>query len=326
MFKLDIAVTKAKKEDDKYKIGGLASGSFIDSDGDVVSREALQIFQNSLPLPLTNSHITIKVPGEIMGELGTVTVGQIIDKENDEYDFMIEAELDMDNPASPYFFKKMSQGKQYGFSIEGRSPSFEYELRGDKPVRIIKSLIPTSISLTTKPSYQYSIVESISKSLDETELASVINIEENNLIVKDTNMDTTETTTVTESVETPVVAETVTTEVTEVVQTTVETPEVIAEPTKETTTTEVAETSAIIGTPAGGNVVQETEITKSFKSLEDKMETIANVLASLHKDVELLKAQPQAKKSMVVQKSFEDRKEEKKEPAIKGIASWLAGE
>lgn len=332
-----INLQKAYEKNGKVIVQGIASGTLEDRDGEKVNIKVLQKFAdyiNKYTLPLTNGH---QKGGAIDDDLGVLNFAEVI-TEDDTASLFVRGELDTDNPLSEMLIKKTAKGKQYAFSIEGiqaiTKPSYSEKL--GRMIDEFVDAIPKAVTITTKPSYIPSFLEVLQKSYD-------LNFYKSNEMANEQK----ETVKTTEEV-----AETNNTEET--------TPEVESEETTEATKSEDSETTEEVSESDAKETTEPTEeveedlekaydkrkqgkdmmksisdrlekmdgrISKIEKSIGSKMdksfEEVHNVLKSFHADVEALKDMPLQKKSKVVNKSYEEAKEQKPKTLNEGIASYL---
>jgi hypothetical protein len=170
-----VKITKGYEQNKKWLVQGVASGTLEDSDGQRLSVDVLTDFVREIKskgLPLTNAH---PKGGPVGGELGDVIDAEIEMDGNGNYEMIITAELDKDNPYNAYMLKKIEKGKKYAFSIEGGNPKARtvFSERLKKYIPEFIKVIPTAISVTTEPSYTPSFLQVLSKAYDK-ELKQVV--------------------------------------------------------------------------------------------------------------------------------------------------------
>ena len=162
-FKYFVQIEKAFEEKGDWFVQGIASGTLEDADDGKMNKSALERFVEGLPLPLTDNHNK----GEVLAELGEVVEAKLLEDDS----LFIKAKLDKENPSVPYLVKKVSEGKKYAFSIEGllKKAKTTYSERIGKFVTEYLDIIPEAISITTRPAYQASFLEVITKSFEKAQ-------------------------------------------------------------------------------------------------------------------------------------------------------------
>lgn len=319
-FKFFVSINKAITESGKIYIQGVATGTALDADGQRMDKSSVINFLNQInknseegnPLPLKDGH---SQDGNIQEEIGAVVFAQLIDDE--ESSLFIKAELDPDHPSTPYLLKKVNQGKQFAFSIEGFSseaPRMEFDKTIGDYVTVLKDLIPSAISITSKPAYLPSFFEVVMKahSLKTNEQEDY-----NNLTITNSQMPKDIKTEIlsekSEQGTEEVVDQTTETAATETEEKVDSTAEVVEETVEETPeTTEEVATEDETTEDATEETVEKSQdiaelITKAMKgeftTIAEAINKLEAVAKSLHDDVEAIKDMPLQKKSKAVMKS-----------------------
>lgn len=279
-FKYFVKIEKAYEEEGSWYVQGIASGTSIDLDDCKMSKSALQRFVEGLPLPLTDNH----EQGEVLATLGEVVDAKLLEDDS----LFIKAKLDKEHPAIPYLVKKIGQGKKYAFSIEGllkKARTIFSDALG-KFVTEYMDIEPEAISITTRPAYQPSFLEVVSKSYKKAQ---------EDKIIKEQNMDEDKVVQPEEIVE-EVVEETETAKADEVVEDS-EATESKEEEKKEELKSESPEATPEAESKQEEEVVETTESAeeKEEESPEDdKMKVLSERVESLSKLVEALLPQKES--------------------------------
>lgn len=171
-FKYFIQIEKAYEESGDWFVQGVASGTSEDLDDCRMSKSALQKFVDGLPLPLTDNH----EKGEVLANLGEVVEARLLEDDS----LFIKARLDKEHPAVPYLVKKVGQGKKYAFSVEGllKKAKTVYSEMLQKFITEYIDIQPEAISITTRPAYQPSFLEVVSKSYKKAQEDNIIKEQE----------------------------------------------------------------------------------------------------------------------------------------------------
>lgn len=161
-FKFFMDVRKAYQDKGEWYLQGVASGLLEDGDDERVSINVLKKFVEAIPLPLIDAH---DPSGSILAEIGEVVMAEILD--DDDSSLFIKARLDKENPAVQYMVKKIQDGKKFAFSISGDEPIAKtvWSEKLNKFIDEIIEVVPTNISVTTRPSYKPSFAEVLAKAL-----------------------------------------------------------------------------------------------------------------------------------------------------------------
>jgi hypothetical protein len=165
-----LEIDKASSVDDTgdWRIVGVLSGpDYVDAEDMEMSEEALnKVVEriNEAPIPLKDWH----AKNTIMSEMGEVYKAW----RSDEGLVMVEAMLDKDHPSSGWLLRKIEKGKKFGLSVGGRAAHNIIEKAGRKIIQLL-DVIPSEVSLTTKPFFQPSFGTVIRKAIDEAEAESV---------------------------------------------------------------------------------------------------------------------------------------------------------
>lgn len=167
-FKYFVQIEKAYEEEGNWYVQGIASGTSEDLEDCRMNRSALQKFVDGLPLPLTDNH----EKGEVLATLGEVVEAKLLEDDS----LFIKARLDKEHPAVPYLVKKVGQGKQYAFSVEGllKKAKTVYSEMLQKFITEYLDIQPEAISITTRPAYQASFLEVVSKSYKKAQEDKII--------------------------------------------------------------------------------------------------------------------------------------------------------
>lgn len=160
-FKYFVKIEKAFEEEGEWYVEGVASGTKEDLEDGRMAKSALQKFVDGLPLPLTDNH----AKGDVLAELGQVVEAKVMD--NDE--LFIKAKLDKENPAIPYFVKKVGEGKKFAFSVEGllKKAKTVFSEKLDRFITEYIDIEPIAISITTQPAYEASFLQVVAKSYED---------------------------------------------------------------------------------------------------------------------------------------------------------------
>lgn len=168
--KFYVNIQKAAQEEGRSIIRGVASGTLLDKEGERVSLEVLNKFAehiNSYGMVLSNGHQFNAAA--VDDDLGDITKASVVTLGDNEYEMIIEAELDMDNPNSDYIVKKINKGKKLGFSIDAikavKAPV--YDSSTQSYIYEYTDAIPQTISVTPRPAYEPSFIEVLNKSYKE---------------------------------------------------------------------------------------------------------------------------------------------------------------
>jgi len=167
-FKVTIPLEKSERDGGWYIKGIAAGANYVDKDGDEMLPEAIQKLAaqiNESPVPLRNQH----KKDDIMEDLGFVVSATV----TPDFQLEVEAELDKDNPAAQYLWKKVGQGKQYGMSVRGDTerPIIEKSYGGYRVKH--HSVFLKEVSVTTRPFFAHSLGTVLRKAIDEADLASL---------------------------------------------------------------------------------------------------------------------------------------------------------
>jgi len=167
-FKYTIPIEKSLRGE-KWIIRGVAAGTEIDQQGDVLTPEAIQRLAaqiNENPVPFRNQHQV----DDIMEDLGLVVKAFV----SPDYNLEVEVELDQDNPSAQYLWKKLDRGKQYGMSIRGSTvrPYSELEKSTGRIVRYHPFVTIEEVSATTRPVYSHSLGTVLKKAIDLAEASN----------------------------------------------------------------------------------------------------------------------------------------------------------
>lgn len=180
-WKHTLTIEKADFGDDRWIIEGVVTGpGYVDAEGDEFLPQAIQgiaDFINSNPIPLMDWHGKNAVNTIMDAELGEVYKAWV----DDEGLLRVAAELDKDVPTSQWLRKKMDpnmlppgkEPKKFGMSVKGLAQNVRGALQDGKLKRQIADLIPSEVSLTTRPFFQPSFGTVISKAMDEASAESV---------------------------------------------------------------------------------------------------------------------------------------------------------
>lgn len=162
-WKLTVPMEKSETDDGRWIIKGIAAGAgFVDKAGDVMLPEAIEKLAaqiNSMPVPFRNQH---KVD-DIMEDLGEVFKAVV----TPDFELSVEAELDQDNPAAQYLWKKLEQKKKYGMSIRGDTQSPQIEKAEGRYVSKHHTVHLKEVSATTRPYYTHSLGTVLRKAIDD---------------------------------------------------------------------------------------------------------------------------------------------------------------
>jgi len=182
-FKYFVQIEKAYEESGDWFVQGIASGTSEDLDDCRFSRSALQKFVDGLPLPLTDNH----EKGEVLANLGEVVEARLLEDDS----LFIKARLDKEHPAVPYLVKKVGQGKKYAFSVEGllKKAKTVYSEMLQKFITEYIDIQPEAISITTRPAYQPSFLEVVSKSYKKTQEDNIKKEQEMTEIIKEEQVE-----------------------------------------------------------------------------------------------------------------------------------------
>lgn len=181
-FRTTLELAKSDTGEDVWRITGIAAGTDVDREGDVITPEAIRQFAeqiNTSFVPFRDWH----QENTVLADMGQVTKAWI----NEDFRLGVEVELDKDHPGAQYIWRKLDKGKQFGMSVRGKSTNFRYDI--DKStgarVRLHNNVVLSEISLTTKPIYTPSLGTVLRKAVDE--LASIEPIERGEEIVEPNN-------------------------------------------------------------------------------------------------------------------------------------------
>lgn len=170
-FKLTIPLQKSERTDGWY-ITGVAAGTEVDTEGDVLTPECIQKFVNQInnsPVPFRDWH----AKNTILSDMGQVEKAWVLP----DFQMGVEVELDQDHPGAQYLWRSLDKGKQYGMSVEGKVHDYEYDTARKSNTgrfgRDIKDVTLDEISATTKPIYTPSFGTVLRKAIDEAEAESV---------------------------------------------------------------------------------------------------------------------------------------------------------
>lgn len=180
-FKITCSIAKAYERQDgaviRKFIGGLASGTQVDLEGERMAETAIQAFQKAIQsgttlddgqwslIPLRSGH-----RHEWDDVLGWIT-GADVDA---EHNLWIEAELDQENPVAMGLFKKLTRtpelGKplKLGLSVGGTVLRAGYEsdeLSGNM-TKVYYDVDLREVSVVSQPAYPTSYLFALSKSVD----------------------------------------------------------------------------------------------------------------------------------------------------------------
>jgi len=180
-FRITCSIAKAYERQDgaviRKFIGGLASGTQVDLEGERMAETAIQAFQRAIKsgmtlsdgqwslIPLRSGH-----RHEWDDVLGWIT-GADVDA---EHNLWIEAELDQENPVAMGLFKKLTRppelGKplKLGLSVGGSVVSAGYEsddLTGSM-TKVYYDVDLREVSVVSQPAYPTSYLFALSKSVD----------------------------------------------------------------------------------------------------------------------------------------------------------------
>lgn len=180
-FKITCSIAKAyeKNVDGILKrfIGGLASGTQVDLEGERMADSAIQAFKKAIDegmtlpdgqwslIPLRSGH-----RHEWDDVLGWIT-GAEVDKENNLW---IEAELDHENPVSVSLFKKLTRTPEHGkpvklgFSVGGTVNRAGYEWDEDINdfTKTYYDVSLREVSVVSQPAYPTSYLYALNKSVN----------------------------------------------------------------------------------------------------------------------------------------------------------------
>lgn len=213
---LELAKSAQHSTDESWRITGIAAGTDVDREGDVITADAIKQFAeqiNTSFVPFRDWH----QENTVLADMGQVVKAWI----DDQYRLGVEIELDSDHPGAQYIWRKLAQGKQFGMSVRGRSTGFQYDFDKSTGARIRKhsNVVLSEISLTTKPIYTPSLGTVLRKAVDElasAEQVQGVEMETQNEVVESVAEDTAPQTPEPEVApveEAPVVAEETTEEV-----------------------------------------------------------------------------------------------------------------
>ena len=167
-YKYTVPIEKSLRGD-RWIIRGVAAGTEVDKQGDVITAQAIQSLAqqiNEAPVPFRNQHQV----DNIMEDMGEVIKAFV----TPDYQLEVEVELDRDNPSAQYLWKKLEQGKKYGMSIRGNSvsPYTELSKAHGRPVRKHGHVTISEVSITTRPVYSHSLGTVLKKAIDLAEAES----------------------------------------------------------------------------------------------------------------------------------------------------------
>lgn len=186
-FKITCSIAKAYEKKDgniiRRFIGGLASGTEIDLEGERMAESAISAFQKAISegmtlpdgqwsmIPLRSGH-----RNEWDDQLGWI-VGAEVDK---EYNLWIEAELDQENPVAMSLYKKLTKKAEHGkplklgLSVGGTVVDAGYELN-EQTQEFTKTYYDVNlreVSVVSQPAYPTSYLYALNKSVDWDKLKS----------------------------------------------------------------------------------------------------------------------------------------------------------
>ena len=161
-FKLTVPIVKSESESGWY-IRGIAAGIETDKQDDALLPQAIAMLADQInngSIPFRNQHNV----DTITEDIGTVTKATVLSGHRLE----VEVALDPDNPDAQYLWKKLDQGKQFGFSIKGHVVGDYYvaDPRTGKRTRKIPFALVDEISATTRPVFSPSLGTVIKKAMD----------------------------------------------------------------------------------------------------------------------------------------------------------------
>jgi hypothetical protein len=164
-FKITLPIEKSDATDGKWIISGIASGTQVDREGDVITPEGIA----SLAEQINGGYIPFRDwhnDNTVLSDVGQAI--KAIIEPND--DLRVEVELDQDHPTAQYMWKKLDQGKKFGMSVRGSTvnPFYDLDKSNGRRVRKHSNLLLTEISSTTKPMYTPSLGTVLKKAVDET--------------------------------------------------------------------------------------------------------------------------------------------------------------
>jgi hypothetical protein len=191
-FKITCSIAKAYERQDgaviRKFIGGLASGTQVDLEGERMADSAIQAFQRAIQtgttlsdgqwslIPLRSGH-----RHEWDDVLGWIT-GADVDAENNLW---IEAELDQENPVSMGLFKKLTRtpelGKplKLGLSVGGTvlRAGYEPDSMGTGVTKVYYDVDLREVSVVSQPAYPTSYLFALSKSVDWENLPTSVGMD-----------------------------------------------------------------------------------------------------------------------------------------------------
>lgn len=178
---LELAKSVQHSTDEAWHITGIAAGTDVDREGDVITPEAIKQFAeqiNTSFVPFRDWH----QENTVLADMGQVVKAWI----DDQFRLGVEIELDRDHPGAQYIWRKLGQGKQFGMSVRGRSTGFMYDFDKSTGARIRKhsNVVLSEISLTTKPIYTPSLGTVLRKAVDELATTEGVNMEPENVVVE----------------------------------------------------------------------------------------------------------------------------------------------
>ena len=187
VFEWQVTMPIQKSEsNDKWIIRGIAAGAGeIDSDGDMMMPEAIEMLAaqiNASPVPFRNWHRT----NDITEDLGEVIKAVV----TPDFRLEVEVELDQDNHQAEYLWKKISKGKQYGMSVRGDSERPLIERGQKRYISKHHTVHLKEVSVTTKPYFTHSLGTVLRKAIDEAGLAPLAISGENTNMADSTNGET----------------------------------------------------------------------------------------------------------------------------------------
>jgi len=167
-FKYTFPIAKAEQRSDGAYIVGYASGPEIDSDGERMTPEAIELFSKQINDAPEGEKLTYRdahAPDGVLRDLGDITKAWV----DEHFHLGIEVKLNTENPAAAFLFKSIQKGKQYGMSVAGRVIDYtdEYVTEAAMVVRTFKNVALDEISNTTRPAWYPSFGTVLSKSVKE---------------------------------------------------------------------------------------------------------------------------------------------------------------
>lgn len=180
-FKITCSIAKAYERHDgaviRKFIGGLASGTQVDLEGERMAETAIQAFQRAIQsgttlsdgqwslIPLRSGH-----RHEWDDVLGWIT-GANVDA---EHNLWIEAELDQENPVAMGLYKKLTRtpelGKplKLGLSVGGTvlRAGYEPDERGTGLTKVYYDVDLREVSVVSQPAYPTSYLVALAKSVN----------------------------------------------------------------------------------------------------------------------------------------------------------------